>query len=231
MLFLAVFCGFLAEYQLEHVIEHQREKEFIKSLLIDLSKDRATLREGVNKGWIPVAYNDSLSKALQDRPIQGKEKRIYHFFLLYTNLIDFTYHDRTISQLKNSGGFRLIRDQKVSDAILDYDTYMKQSVDLAESAWTTNLINNDILVNYQTFEIYRVQKLQGSALSHISDPEKVNYPNDLKLLTYDENSIVKVLNSMAMVRGNDETKYKRSITGLELNMKLDSLIKEEYHLK
>ena len=35
MLFLAVFCGFLAEYQLEHVIEHQREKPG-KSLLANL---------------------------------------------------------------------------------------------------------------------------------------------------------------------------------------------------
>ena len=31
MLFLAVFCGFLAEYQLEHVIEQKREKQFIKA--------------------------------------------------------------------------------------------------------------------------------------------------------------------------------------------------------
>jgi len=27
MLFLAVFCGFLAEYQLEHIIENQRQKK------------------------------------------------------------------------------------------------------------------------------------------------------------------------------------------------------------
>jgi len=231
MLFLAVFCGFLAEYQLEHMIEHQREKQFIKSLLIDLSKDKVTLEDGVNKGWIPVAYNDSLSKALQARPLQGKEKKIYHLFLLYTNLINFTYHDRTISQLKNSGGFRLIRDQKVSDAILDYDTYMKQSVDLAESAWTTNLINNDILLNYQTYEVYRVQKLQDSALAHLTEPDKVNYPDHLKLLSYDDNDIVKVLNSMAMVRGNDETKYKRSGVALKMNIKLDSLIRIEYRMK
>src|SRR5687767_14705532 len=33
MLFLAVFCGFLAEYQLEHVIENKREKQFIVSLV------------------------------------------------------------------------------------------------------------------------------------------------------------------------------------------------------
>lgn len=230
MLFLAVFCGFLAEYQLEHKIEKDREKQFIKSLWIDLDKDRITLQEGVEKGWIPVTYNDSLSKVPRERPLQGNEKKIYHFFLLYTNLIDFTYHDRTISQLKNSGGFRLIRDQKVSDAILDYDTYMRQSVELAESAWTSNLINNDIRINSQTFEIYRVQSLQKDALANITAPEKVNYPDHLKLLTYDENTIVRVLNSMAMVRGNDEEKYKRSIEALEMNKKLDALIREEYHL-
>ena len=31
MLFLAVFAGFLAEYQLEHKIESDREKQFINS--------------------------------------------------------------------------------------------------------------------------------------------------------------------------------------------------------
>ncbi|MEJ7675290.1 MAG: hypothetical protein WKF59_21940 [Chitinophagaceae bacterium] len=43
MLFLAVFCGFLAEYQLEHVIEHQREEKYAESLLDDLKKDTLDL--------------------------------------------------------------------------------------------------------------------------------------------------------------------------------------------
>ncbi len=34
MLFLAVFCGFLAEYQLEHVIENNREKQFMPPSVI-----------------------------------------------------------------------------------------------------------------------------------------------------------------------------------------------------
>ncbi len=40
MLFLAVFCGFLAEYLLEHKIEREREKQFMGSLISDL-KDAA----------------------------------------------------------------------------------------------------------------------------------------------------------------------------------------------
>ena len=41
MLFLAVFCGFLAEWQLEHVIENQREKEYIHSIVEDIEEDIA----------------------------------------------------------------------------------------------------------------------------------------------------------------------------------------------
>ena len=45
MLFLAVFCGFLAEYQLEHKIEKEREKIYMNSLYQDLKSD--TLNLGV----------------------------------------------------------------------------------------------------------------------------------------------------------------------------------------
>ncbi len=41
MLFLAVFCGFLAEYQLEHKIERDREKVYIKNMYKDLKADTA----------------------------------------------------------------------------------------------------------------------------------------------------------------------------------------------
>ena len=48
MLFLAVFCGFLAEYQLEHVIENQREEKYVKSLIQDLKTDTAHLETYIN---------------------------------------------------------------------------------------------------------------------------------------------------------------------------------------
>jgi hypothetical protein len=39
MLFLAVFAGFLAENQREHIVEHQRERKFANRLLSDLRQD------------------------------------------------------------------------------------------------------------------------------------------------------------------------------------------------
>ena len=231
MLFLAVFCGFLAENFREKQIEHHREKQFIRSLLIDLQKDKTDLEANVRFGPIPINYNDSLATELQKRPLQGRERRIYHFLLLYTNTLRFTYHDRTISQLKNSGGFRLIGNQKVSDALLDYDVYMKESVNYEESGWSNNIINMDVNLNYKAYELYRVNTLQDSAIAHQNEPDKINYPGDLKLMSYEDNMIKVLLNSMSYNRANDNLKYKRAIISLEMNKQLDSLIKREYHLK
>src|SRR5918993_807353 len=45
MLFLAVFCGFLAEYQLEHKIEKDRIRKYMKDLIVDLLNDTADINE------------------------------------------------------------------------------------------------------------------------------------------------------------------------------------------
>lgn len=44
MLFLAVFCGFLAENIREHRIEHTRAKEYARMLKADLVNDTLQLR-------------------------------------------------------------------------------------------------------------------------------------------------------------------------------------------
>ena len=47
MLFLAVFCGSLAEYGLEHKIENDREKAFIETMISDLKEDTTLLGESI----------------------------------------------------------------------------------------------------------------------------------------------------------------------------------------
>ena len=65
MLFRAVFCGFLAEYQLEHTIEHQREKQYMVTMLEDLKSDTVRLAEAVSY-WHDINNSiDSVSDAIQ----------------------------------------------------------------------------------------------------------------------------------------------------------------------
>ena len=63
MLFLAVFCGFLAENQREHIVEHQREKEYMKSMLEDLKHDTSEFQYNIgeiNHYYITVLNISSL---------------------------------------------------------------------------------------------------------------------------------------------------------------------------
>jgi len=123
MLFLAVFCGFLAEYQLEHKIEKERGREYVKSFREDLCKDTAILHLNIETLRRISIAGDSLVKILQQNRIQLPEdlKKLYDYNI--TSLAGFTSSpltDRTSVQLKNSGGMRLITGKKIIDAIIDY---------------------------------------------------------------------------------------------------------------
>jgi hypothetical protein len=227
-----VVIGILVALQINNWNEGKKEaeveKQYMISLLSDLGKDRNNLKNTIEFGPIPVIYNDSLFSELQKRPLQGREKRIYHFFLLYTNSILISYLDRTISQLRNSGGFGLIKKQAISDAVLDYDVHMRESIIYGESIRSNHIVNDNILINNKMFELYKVEHLKDSAITHIEDMNKVAYSNELKLLSYDDFDIKIMLNSMAKVRTVDENNYKRAVQALDMNMKLDSLIRSEY---
>lgn len=121
MLFLAVFCGFLAEYQLEHIIENQREKQFIKSLIIDINSDLKLIDEQNRIHQMRIRIADSLIDFLASpEAIINQGDDLYYFGRIVNRTLIFANNDRTIEQMKNSGGFRLIRNQNASNEIMDY---------------------------------------------------------------------------------------------------------------
>ena len=128
MLFMAVFCGFLAELQLEHYIENQREKQFMVTLIEDLKSDSVVLAE-CEQVWAKVnADIDSVNDAIQI-PVQKSDfTKVYRHLAGALNYNGFTYNDRTIAQLKNAGGFRLIKDEEVSNKISLYDQFNQDAM-------------------------------------------------------------------------------------------------------
>jgi hypothetical protein len=69
MLFLAVFCGFLAEWKLERTLEHHREKQFIRSLSEDLARDTAHLRYYMHFNRVMRDYCDSVQYCIRNADI------------------------------------------------------------------------------------------------------------------------------------------------------------------
>jgi len=120
MLFLAVFCGFLAEYQLEHIIEHNREKQFIKSFIEDLKTDTAAIRQILVFRTQKMERMDSLMLLLSNQQIKGHENELYFFGRTLIRTLWFRSNDRTITQLKNSGSLRLIRNEQAADSMMSY---------------------------------------------------------------------------------------------------------------
>jgi hypothetical protein len=127
MLFLAVFCGFLAEYQLEHKIETDREKQFIQSLLNDIKADTARLKVIINERMKREQRLDSLTFLLNNELSKGRTNQIYVNAVTAARSLAFRFipNDGTMQQLKNSGAFRLIRNRTVADSIAKYDVSVR----------------------------------------------------------------------------------------------------------
>lgn len=120
MLFLAVFCGFLAEYQLEHKIEKDREKQYIKSFAEDLTFDISDLVRQIDVCNANVNAADSLLLLLVHPEKEKFARDIYYYFRFIHRSRPFTVNDRTIVQLRNAGGMRLVSNKRVSDSMINY---------------------------------------------------------------------------------------------------------------
>ena len=120
MLFLAVFCGFLAEYQLEHKIERDREKKFIQTFIEDLKFDTAAINKNLLFRKTKGEQIDSLIDLLSEQKIKGYENELYYLGRMLVRTTRFQSNDRTITQLKFSGSMRLIRNENAADSIISY---------------------------------------------------------------------------------------------------------------
>ena len=78
MLFLAVFCGFLAEYQLEHKIERDREKQYIQSLMNDLKTDVVNIEVVQKQNLVVRQIGDSLFTLLSLPDYSNSTNSIYY---------------------------------------------------------------------------------------------------------------------------------------------------------
>ena len=126
LLFLAVFCGFLADNWRETLSEHQREKIFIRSLVEDVISD--TLESNITLDRLKTmnAGIDTVLAALLDPENAENSNELFQMWTKNLGLEVFVSNDRTIQQLKGNGELRLIRKKEVSDRIMKYDQTLKR---------------------------------------------------------------------------------------------------------
>ena len=133
MLFLAVFCGFLAEYQLEHKIETDRGRQYVSSMYEDLKMETLTLNDVIQNRVRRNEMLDSLFFLIENPG--GHLSSLYFFarHITRTAPVLFINNDRTIQQLKFSGGLRLITNKTISDSIMIYDRQVRLVLERQEN--------------------------------------------------------------------------------------------------
>jgi hypothetical protein len=185
MLFLAVFCGFYAEYQLEHKIEKEKGKQYILSLHEDLE-------------------TDTLQCNWQIKELTGKEAGLKNMANCFDTIIenpnsteclkeviinsygfpDFIYTDRTIQQLKYAGGLRLIQDKAIADSITAYDAVVREMH-----------IHQEVLENQQQITINAHNSMIGYGYR-----KKISDGGKLILLTNNTRELNKYFNEITSFR-------------------------------
>ena len=151
MLFLAVTLGFFVENQREHYVEHKRERQYIQSMVEDLMSDTAQINGIINTENSYILFTDTLLTELLNENIKTDSYKAYELWEHARGFPDYFQNDRTIQQLKNSGGLRLIRNKPVSDSIMAYDNLVRRSSGLQEM--TNNFIVKTIDIKYRLFAI------------------------------------------------------------------------------
>ncbi len=121
MLFLAVFCGFLAENIREHKIEHTRAREYASLLIKDLEKDTISIKNVTNQVEKVVESFDSINSFVF-RWVTGNKVpgSFYYHSQIDTISPLVTWNNASLIQLTQSGNLRYFRNQELVNKISSY---------------------------------------------------------------------------------------------------------------
>lgn len=193
MLFLAVFLGFTAENIRENSADRKKEKEYIHSMINDLKADTLKLSEIIPYYEKSILMQDTLLMTYSSLNNGFKWKFFKNLFGT-SGYLDFIYTDATIQQLKNSGGFRILRNRKDIDSIMVYDEIVKKAL-ISEA----NLNRSFLMLNDFNNEIFNFQSLYELGHQRKSVEEIETEKFDI-LLTHNKNTLSRYYNQLFSTR-------------------------------
>ena len=222
MLFLAVFCGFLAENIREHRVEKERAEQYIFSFCSDLKRDttRFSIVIKTNEIKIAVLENiftcyDSIMKNFKGTSCLIEIARKSAF----NNAVGF--NDGTMQQLKNAGNLRLIQKNIVSDSIISYDVSVRALM------WGTQDEENMM----GTYRNIAEGIFDGVVLNNMRDDDnnvnRLDYNPPLRLT---DDSKHRLNYRIHMLTVFNKTMRKEARKLLAQAQQLSELLKREYHL-
>jgi hypothetical protein len=228
MLFLAVFCGFLAEYQLEHKIEKDRALEFAELLIEDLKKDTTQLISDLKQIDFVTPRIDTFRIFAQTKNIGDFPGGTWYYYARFTSwYFSFNSNNATIEQLKSSGSLRYFKNKEVINAIAQYDRICRSIKDLYN--YEQPVINKTIELRNKIFNAAYF----GPIWDFKTPREKIDsfMQKEIKFLDNNTTMLVELANYCQITVSDYRGRWSDYQTALKLGSDLLKLLKKEYHLR
>ncbi len=187
MIFLAVSMGFIAENIREHLSDNKKENEYIRSFCEDLKADTGRINFLVQFDAEKISALNNMGNCYDTVTKNMKATSCMGALIKYskTNRA-FQIADRTLKQLANAGGFRILQKAD-ADSILAYESLFKQYQNFEATVFqeaqvdVRNTLN--LLANFTVnFPLQRAASLQGRDTSNFILTRPLLFSEDRALL-------------------------------------------------
>jgi len=221
MLFLAVTAGFFVENMREHYIEHRRGLQYIRSFVEDLKTDTTGFSNIIAQYRIKETQLDQLYLCYDSINLSSKPfSCINNIYAATIGFQDLIYTDRTLQQLKNAGGLRLLEEQD-ADSIIMYDQFLRYLLKVESSS----------LQEMQT----RVRNTRNSVFAYSEVMEtgwvKGTQPENVNLISTDKELLNRFFNEVMVYRFACRFQFRQTIKLKEKAISLIKFYSEKYNLE
>ena len=237
MLFLAVFCGFLAEYQLEHKIERERAGELAKNFYDELKNDSITAQLKVQNRLKQETALKDIVHYIKDSSLTNVSKKFvldFEFGISFRSPTQFEPRTIMLDQLKNSGSLRYFKNEELQTLIGDLTVSIKNIYDrqALETQVRMEYINPLIMQHYD-YDFNDIMIKDGKSIFEgvkkyeESDDDIPYHINSLE--KFDRKAITNILNfyKANVITSTRELHIQKYI---EVNAALLKLLRKEYHI-
>jgi len=235
MLFLAVFCGFLAENKREHMVEHNRAKAYAQSLYEDLQNDTADIETATLYENKVTEIIDSLAAFVSSNDPTKKTGQLYYYMRLAGGAYSIDWNKATLNQLISSGNLRYFTNTQLVTQISNYNTLTNiitvydGSID-AKRNRAAAYRDRILIAKYQkNFSLISMDDMvYNRRNTYIDSLIKTNMPiqeNAADLI----NAFVNAVLDTKLIRQSQKVKYYPQ--AVKLAVEIMELLKKEYHLK
>jgi hypothetical protein len=226
MIFLAVTLGFFAESIREQLTDNTKEKEFISAMIQDAKTDISNIRRMIELNNARALHLDSLAELCFNydaSPHTDQEiYRLYRRAIIHPDFVSPT--ERTLLQLKNSGGMRLIKSKAAVDSIIVYDDMAKKLSD--QQAYYERYQNESIQI---AFKLLNFQQYLVGLSGHLAKAgEHYDAP---ALLIKDKLRLIEFGNSITIYKGVVSFYVVRLKEMNDHAISLINTLQKEYHLE